>query len=521
MKIVRLSVIALLALTLATNSFAALSKEYADFAKGPAQNLLTSEERAQWKNIKTDDAAKAFIDLFWARRDPSPGTPVNENKDLFEARVKVADGNFREPKKIGSMTDRGKAFILMGTPTKIIQSHMGPTSTIQQPDNATFGEPQGNTTVQGYSPKVVWVFEQAKVPYTLGQPIAELAFIDQYGSNDWKMDKVITTDPKSLFEKVAVNAWITQPNLTEAPVYAASAATAPVAITAAPVAITTAAVPAKLTTFSNDALRAAIDEARAAKAANDKVFLTYGEYITPEGALFVPVQLYAPKSSDLAAGDKVTFFGAVETEAGEQIALYEEPATLIASNDDVIFAKSLELAPGKYRGVFGLAKDGKPVSVVAKPIVVAGLDKTAPSTSQLILSGNVYPLTEAQQPTDPFAFGGLKVVPRGNLVFRQAEDLWYFAELRNPGIDTATSQPKLTMKVSLKGTTTEGKTAKYADQTGPAQAIELKGVTGHWGVGQALPLASFKPGTYTITVKVTDDILAKSYELSETFKVIP
>lgn len=521
MKIVRLSISALLALTFATNTFAALSKEYADFPKGPAQHLLTDDERKQWKNIKTDDAAKAFIDLFWARRDPSPGTPVNENKDLFDARVKVADGNFREPKKVGSLTDRGKAFILMGTPTKIIRSDSGPKSTIQTPDSATLGEPQGNTTVQGFSPKEVWVFEQAKVPYTLGQPIAELAFIDQYGSNDWKMDKVITTDPKSLFERIARNSWITQPNLTEVPVFAA---TAPVAITAStPVAITTAAVPAKLTAFSSDVLRTAIDEARAAKAAaaNQTIFVTYGEYITPDGQHFVPVQIYAPKSAGLSAGAGMTFFGAIDTEAGEQIAIYEEPATLMASNDDVIFAKSLELAPGKYRGVFGLAKDGKPVSVVTKPIVIQGLDKAAPSASQLILSGNVYPMTEAQQPTDPYAFGGLKVVPRGNLTFRQSEDLWYFAEMRNPGIDTATSQPKLTMQVSLKGTTAEGKSVKYPDRTEQAQAIELKGVTGHWGVGQALPLASIKPGTYTMTVKVTDDILAKSYELSETFKVIP
>ena len=72
MKIIRLSAAMLLVIGTATSSFAALSKEYADFAKGPYQYLLTNDEKKQWSAIKTDEAAKQFIDLFWARRDPTP-----------------------------------------------------------------------------------------------------------------------------------------------------------------------------------------------------------------------------------------------------------------------------------------------------------------------------------------------------------------------------------------------------------------------------------------------------------------
>ncbi|HYI10390.1 MAG TPA: GWxTD domain-containing protein [Thermoanaerobaculia bacterium] len=524
MRNLRLYACALLLVVAATNSDAALSKEYADFPKGPAQHLLTEEERTQWKNIKSDDAAKAFIDLFWARRDPSPGTAANESRDLFDRLVQTADGNFREPAKKGSLTDRGKVFILMGGPTRILRSGSGPKSTIQTPAqmNTTggMGTPSNSSSVQDYSPKELWTYEQAKVQYTLGQPIAEIAFIDQYGSGDYKMEKVNSTDNKSLFERIAKNAWITQPNLTEVPQYASAA---PVALTAsAPVALTTTAAvaPAKLTAFSSDTLRVAIDEARASKAASDALFLSYGEFITAEGEHFVPVQLYAPKSAGLTAGPGMTFFGSVVNEVGEQVAIYEEPATLVASNDDVFYAKSIALGPGKYTGVFGLAKDGKPVSVIAKPIVVQGLDKAAPGVSRLLLSGNVYPLSEAQLPTDPFAFGGLKVVPRSNQIFRQAEDLWYFVETRNPGIDPATTQPKISMKVTINGKTNEDKPVKIAGPAEVVQPIELKGVTGHWGVGQAIPLATIKPGTYTMTVKITDMTLDKSYEVSETFKVV-
>jgi hypothetical protein len=111
-------------------------------------------------------------------------------------------------------------------------------------------------------------------------------------------------------------------------------------------------------------------------------------------------------------------------------------------------------------------------------------------------------------------------VPRGNLTFRQAEDLWYFVEARNPGIDPATTQPKMSMKVTINGKTDDGKPVKIAGPAEVVQAIELKGVTGHWGLGQAIPLASIKPGTYTITTKITDMTLDKSYELTENFKVV-
>ena len=73
----------------AGSAFAQLSPEVRDWAKGPVQFIMTPQELAQWNQIKTDADAKAFTDLFWARRDPSPGTPVNEYRDAFEAAVIV------------------------------------------------------------------------------------------------------------------------------------------------------------------------------------------------------------------------------------------------------------------------------------------------------------------------------------------------------------------------------------------------------------------------------------------------
>src|SRR5262245_25975767 len=46
-----------------------------------ATYIITNEERATWKNLKTDEERESFIESFWLRRDPSPDTIDNEYRD--------------------------------------------------------------------------------------------------------------------------------------------------------------------------------------------------------------------------------------------------------------------------------------------------------------------------------------------------------------------------------------------------------------------------------------------------------
>lgn len=112
-------------LGLGLSAFAALSPKYADWAKGPEQWLMTAEDQVAWKHIQTDDEAKAFVDLFWARRDPSPGTALNEMHILFDKRVVTADKNFTTKKTRGALTDPGKVFILLGAPKYLHKDTQG------------------------------------------------------------------------------------------------------------------------------------------------------------------------------------------------------------------------------------------------------------------------------------------------------------------------------------------------------------------------------------------------------------
>ncbi|HJQ39549.1 MAG TPA: GWxTD domain-containing protein [Thermoanaerobaculia bacterium] len=499
----KITLCAVVLLAFAAAASAALSKEYADFPKSAVQYLLTKDEVTEWKSVQTDEQAKAFIDKFWARRDPTPGTPANEFRDSFTTRAKIADERFHTSKVPGSATDRGKVFMVLGGPTKLRRSRDVPASTIQAPPG---GMDRNDSSIQGAqrSPREIWVYEQAKVDIKLGQPVVEVTFVDQYGVNDWKVERQGGADIFGIFENVA-RSYIVQPS-----------ATASVAAAAAPV----PTVPPPMA-FKNDALRTAIDDIRAGKATvAPNLYLSVGEFVTPAGEDFVPVQLYLPASAGLAAGAPVTFFGRVE-KAGETVALFEDPASLTATNGGVYVARSISLAPGDYQGTFGIAREGQAPVLVSATLNVAGLDKDAPAISPLILSNHVYPLTTAQGPTDPYSFGGLRVVPKSDATFRPADELWYFFELRNPGIDPASNAPKVTLKLSVTGKTAQGADVSMAAPAEETPAQELKGVPGHWGIGQAMPLETFKPGDYNLAVKVTDLISKRTYELKGQFRIVP
>lgn len=501
-----------IALAVVAASALALSPEHTEWGKSPAQFLMTKEEAAQWKAIRTDEDAAKFIALFWARRDPTPETARNEFRDQYEIRVRQADANFPAGRTRGALTDRGRALILYGQPLKVErtgQQRMAsqPTGISTDPANSQMAE--NNETM-------LWTYEGDSSQKYFNQPRAQIRFVDRFGNSDFKADRS-GVDLASAQQR-AITAAITQPNLTVAPTFAAPAPPPPAFVEMAPAAPT---VQSELTT---DAYKTAVADFR--KSGKSGIYASTGEFVTAEGETFAPVLVYIPKSAAPAANS--TFFGVIEDASGKSVLAFEEPAKLTASKDDFFVNKSLTLPAGKYRGYFGIAEPGKPAAIVAADMELTGaIDKDATAASALILSNNVFPMTEAQTPTEPFAFGGLKVIPKSDRTFRKSDELWYFVELRNPGLpetipasEGAAVTPKVQLKLDVEGVDTTGKKTKMAAPPMEVEAIALKGVPGHYGIGSSIPLATFKPGDYTFTVKIIDTVKKSSYTLSEKFKVV-
>src|SRR5688572_9342910 len=179
----RTLITATMVLTVAAVGLAAnLSKTFDEWGKGPAQHLMTKEEQKQWKSLNSDAQAQAFIDLFWARRDPSPATPQNEFRDQFDLIVKTADEQFKETGTRGAMTDRGKLFILLGSPTN---------RTRRVETNAQSSAPgeSSNTPETGRIVTETWTYEGARVPEYVGSPKLEVIFRDDFSPGRFRVTR--------------------------------------------------------------------------------------------------------------------------------------------------------------------------------------------------------------------------------------------------------------------------------------------------------------------------------------------
>ena len=78
---------------------------------GPVRWIMTDAEKDMWKTLPDGNARIAFVETFWGGRDPV-------FKKEFQRRVAFADANLaQDEEQLGSLSDRGMVFVLMGPPT--------------------------------------------------------------------------------------------------------------------------------------------------------------------------------------------------------------------------------------------------------------------------------------------------------------------------------------------------------------------------------------------------------------------
>jgi GWxTD domain-containing protein len=84
--------------------------------------IITEAERLAYQSLRTDEERQAFIEQFWLRRDPTPGTAANEFKDEHYRRIVYANRMFPFGGTPGWKTDRGHVLIVWGRPDEL-ESH--------------------------------------------------------------------------------------------------------------------------------------------------------------------------------------------------------------------------------------------------------------------------------------------------------------------------------------------------------------------------------------------------------------
>ncbi|MEE9264639.1 MAG: GWxTD domain-containing protein, partial [Vicinamibacteria bacterium] len=102
-----------------------LSKSDKRWLEREVAAVITEEEIEIFKELDSGKDRKLFKELFWVRRDPSPMTLENEIKEEIERRMVTANRQFRERGLKGSVTDRGKIFLVLGSPDETDSSRPG------------------------------------------------------------------------------------------------------------------------------------------------------------------------------------------------------------------------------------------------------------------------------------------------------------------------------------------------------------------------------------------------------------
>ena len=147
--------------------------------------IISNEERMAFSSLRTDPERDAFMEQFWRRRDPTPGTLENEFKKEHYLRIGYANGKFMSASRAGWQTDRGRIYIQFGPPHEI-ESH---------PSGGTYNRPveQGGGTTRTF-PFEIWRYRYIQ---GIGNDVL-IEFTDPTGTGEFTQ----TVDPAAKRELI-------------------------------------------------------------------------------------------------------------------------------------------------------------------------------------------------------------------------------------------------------------------------------------------------------------------------------
>ncbi len=516
------AVFLLLPLLSALPSLGSGLERYKNWSKTPEFTFLaTDAEQKAWKKITTDEEADHFIQLFWAKRDPDPKTPVNEFKVVFDERVKKADQLFAMARLRGALTERGKLFILLGEPTTLHRE----AGTKLQPLFATRSQEDVDS---GTAPGML---RPANDPGTsIGESIVTFKY-DADKLPEWSPVKTLTAEfvveamrdyvagasagTVNSLEVKARTALLLHPGLKEPPHFR-TAAELEAETKAAEAAAAEALKGPALTPASRAALEA---------VSQDTLLLSVLPLMGGEtDDTRIQAQIFLPASAgEPPADSRIAFL--VQDKDGKDAARLEETTSLEPTAGGRFASRWFSVPPGDYTvaaGVFDAS--GKTLAAAKKAVTVA----PAPADfaiSPIIVAGAFFPVPSAK-PGDSFTFSGYRFVAKGGRLDPQ-DSLAFVLRVYNPAVDPATNTVSVSRTVKLKP-----KGAPPVDIPQPQDppvkvpdpkskdakgivTLDVSAVLIESRLGEYLR----KPGEYEIKVVVTDNVSKKTAEGSATFVV--
>lgn len=152
-----------------------LSQKYKDWLKLTAY-IIHEQEKEVFLQLTSDRDRDIFIETFWKKRDPTPGTPQNEYQEEILRRFLYANKRLKfGAAREGWMTDMGMMYIILGPPISIERS----------------------ASSRDIYPYQIWSYygdEEKGLPTHFS-----LVFFQRRGSGEYKLYNPVSDGPASLF----------------------------------------------------------------------------------------------------------------------------------------------------------------------------------------------------------------------------------------------------------------------------------------------------------------------------------
>jgi GWxTD domain-containing protein len=481
--------------------------------------IITNEERAAFKKLSTDDEREQFIENFWERRNPSPGSPENEFKEEYYRRIAYANEHFASGIP-GWRTDRGRIYIMYG-PADEIDSH---------PSGGTYLRPQE----EGGGETSTYPFEQWRYRYIdgIGTNII-LEFVDPTMTGEYHL----TIDPG---EKDAL-LHVPNAGLTDMEAMGmASKADRFTRTDGMTIGQAMGGTPESMEEFTrldlyskiwqppqvkfND-LRAVVTSKISTQllpfdVRTDFIRVTDETVLTPV-TLQVAYRDLQFQNKDGVMHGTMDIYGQVTSLGGRNVNTFEKSLVLDVPEHEfqrflerkAVYQEAIPLRPGRYKLSLVMKDDlNGHMGSMEIGLVVPHFDDNKLSNSSLILADLIQPLPTNQVGTGPFVIGGTKVRPSVNQTFTRDQKLGIYMQVYNLGLDAKTHKPSLDVEYEL---LKDGKSLLAQAE----DAAKLKDASQQFTLEKQMPLSVLAPGKYTMQIKVTDNINKQTLLPSATFEV--
>jgi GWxTD domain-containing protein len=448
--------------------------KYEKWLKEEVPLLILPEEKAEFEGLKTAEDKDRFIELFWAKRDPSPGSKVNEFRDEWMARLAHVNKVYASgvgPK--GWRSDMGKVYLMFGPPSQV-------------KGGATGVRTEAQEGTQFEAPAELWTYP----------PMPDLSLTDQFTvifrnyQSGFQLDQ--TTPLKirramEVFPKIVVF----NPDLKELPMYK---------------------YVLDENSLEGKMIRDFIETGTEVKGISLEWAPIYTRAMGGSTYVSLLVQI-DPGTIDTKKLKETTFFGRLKGE-GEEVQDFLTTVRIEKEKEGkLVCVFGFPAKPGRSVLYLGAEdKDKENPTLLKADLDVKDFWKGELDTSSLILSSEVVskPKDQGTGEFSPYVTSDYRATPRWGSVFEPSEDLSVLFHIYN----AATDKGELNLTVDYFIISAEVG-YKLNPQTIRAKVEENQAVAG----GTQVPLSPLKPGKYTFKIKVTDKIANKAIERTAEFAV--